>query len=818
MAPQSWERLYLDALLRSNSARIKTYESLEFFSTVAHEPHSGVQELLLHRTIPVLRTIEEAVQLINIVRSTELASYGPRILARISDTEAVLKHHPELDEHLESLRRRTGYTTSSLKDWRMLNDGTRLVYRDAPVWTGRSTSILDIVEEPSLTNFGIAEISAVLDHFIKRGFRVFQIALLTFSAVTNQWAQTLHRVLSAPYFEIEPEEQHGEDSFAEISPSPQWAPHWKTNAMPENQPRWKIYEAHTTQEIHGIASTTFFDQISVLLALTGLLREGINLSPLDRGLVRSQTPSHPIWGFRRRDFSAARTTYQDSDVRALALGFLENVSPNRRVSVFRSRLALHFASRSWRHRASASVVTSTKGFYQQFLSVAQLLDQNQFHDVLQFVKDSEYGTEPAFQLLAAEATVALELFDRLERLQYLSPTPGDGRSDAILCVTHASVPHQTGGYAIRAHGILKSLQNQGVSVVAVTRPGFPDGAMTERSVEVEDEVTYHRLPAPSVTRSHGEIQYMMSFIEPFKEFFRTQDIGVVHARSTFLIALPALIAARELGLKVLYEVSGLWELVYQDREHESQFLKRSSFAELAETITMQQADQLVVMNDAVREIAIDRGVDSSKIQVAHNAVDVDSFTPLVPPQDDIFTIGYLGSFQDYEGLEDIIDVVKLLQEQETPVRVLMVGDGLGFNPIHARIVNEGLQESVSLTGRVPHSKVREYYEQMDVLVYPRLSTGATETITPLKPFEALALAKPIVVSDVAPLKEIVGENERGLVFESGNIQDFARVILQLQQDRDLGKVLGQAGRTWVVEHRNWGNVVEIFIDAYKKLH
>ena len=67
-----------------------------------------------------------------------------------------------------------------------------------------------------------------------------------------------------------------------------------------------------------------------------------------------------------------------------------------------------------------------------------------------------------------------------------------------------------------------------------------------------------------------------------------------------------------------------------------------------------------------------------------------------------------------------------------------------------------------------------YYQDMDVLVYPRVSTGATETITPLKPFEALSLSKPIIVSDVEPLREIVGANERGLVFVSGNIADFAR--------------------------------------------
>src|SRR5699024_5432843 len=291
----------------------------------------------------------------------------------------------------------------------------------------------------------------------------------------------------------------------------------------------------------------------------------------------------------------------------------------------------------------------------------------------------------------------------------------------------------------------------------------------ESSTVVVDGVEYRRLPSTGVTRNHGEIQQMLSFVEPFKQFFQEQGIGTIHTRSTFLIALPALIAARQLGLKVLYEVSGLWELVYQDREEESHLLKRSPFAELAETITMTRADQLVVMNEAVRQIAIDRGVAPERIHIAHNAVDVENFKTLEPTNNMTFTIGYLGSFADYEGLDDIIDVVHELKAQAVEIHVLMVGDGLRFNHIRSRVINEGLEEQFTLTGRVPHEKVMSYYQDMDVLVYPRVSTGATETITPLKPFEALALAKPIIVSDVAPLREIVGDNERGLVFESGSV-------------------------------------------------
>src|SRR5690625_1923882 len=110
MALQGWQRLYLDALRRSRTDRIQQYETVEFIASVMDEPPTGVQELLLHRTIAGLTTVDHAVALLKIIRDTHLGAYGPRILARIGDTAAVLKAHPELDEHLRPLKKRTGYT------------------------------------------------------------------------------------------------------------------------------------------------------------------------------------------------------------------------------------------------------------------------------------------------------------------------------------------------------------------------------------------------------------------------------------------------------------------------------------------------------------------------------------------------------------------------------------------------------------------------------------------------------------------------------------------------------------------------------------
>ena len=818
MAQQGWQRQYLAALLASKQHTVQGFESLDFFASIATEARSSVQELLLHRLIAQLQTTAEALRLLESVRHVGWDSYAPRILARIADTDAVIRNQPELAQYFQSLRESTGYTTYSIKDWRLLSDDTSVKFSGAPVWVGNTTAISQILPDADLQTIKVDELRSILQHFFDADIRLFQLGIITFSGAQHEWASVLHRVAYAPYLELDAGPRPAVDELIQHSPAVLWAPHWQIRIAPDKANHWRTYEAHTAQDLEGLGSATIFDQVSILLALSGLLREGIGLSPLEAGLIQAQIPSHPIWGFRRREFSAARTTFQAEDIRAVALGFLEQLPDTKRVAEFRSRIAMHLVSQSWSNRKSASLVTAENGFYKQVIRVAQLFDQNRFTEAKSYISLCIYGSEPIFQHFYREANAALELFDILDNLPKTANEATVRNPEKILCVTHASVPEQTGGYAIRAHGVLQSLKNHGVEISAVTRPGFPSGSLTESSTVVVDDVAYRRLPSTAVTRSHGEIQHMLSFVEPFKQLFEKQGIGTIHTRSTFLIALPALIAARQLGLKVLYEVSGLWELVYQDREDESHLLKRSPFAELAETITMTRADQVVVMNDAVRQIAIDRGVSAERIHVAHNAVDIENFKPMEPAKNQTFTIGYLGSFADYEGLDDIVDAVHELKTQDVHIHVLMVGDGLRFNHIRSRIINEGLEEDFTLTGRVPHEQVLSYYQDMDVLVYPRVSTGATETITPLKPFEALSLSKPIIVSDVEPLREIVGANERGLVFESGNIADFARSIRELMDRPERMTALGQVGRQWVVENRNWENVVQTFVQVYERLN
>src|SRR5690606_25433777 len=83
-----------------------------------------------------------------------------------------------------------------------------------------------------------------------------------------------------------------------------------------------------------------------------------------------------------------------------------------------------------------------------------------------------------------------------------------------------------------------------------------------------------------------------------------------------------------------------------------------------------------------------------------------------------------------------------------------------------------------------------------------------EMVSPMKPLEALAMEKAVVVSDVRALAEMVRDGETGLLFRKGDVDDLTDKLVQLVKDSVLRRSLGRNGRQWVQEERTWRIVAD----------
>src|SRR5699024_9092051 len=101
--------------------------------------------------------------------------------------------------------------------------------------------------------------------------------------------------------------------------------------------------------------------------------------------------------------------------------------------------------------------------------------------------------------------------------------------------------------------------------------------------------------------------------------------------------------------------------------------------------------------------------------------------------------------------------------------------------------------------------------------FPRLPLPVCEMVSPLKPFEAMAMGKAVVASDVAALKEIVTPGVNGYLHEKGSTESLIEQLTILLDDPEHTRRIGDQAREWVVENRDWKQLAQLIARTYAEL-
>ncbi|MDQ6793448.1 MAG: glycosyltransferase family 4 protein, partial [Chloroflexota bacterium] len=396
----------------------------------------------------------------------------------------------------------------------------------------------------------------------------------------------------------------------------------------------------------------------------------------------------------------------------------------------------------------------------------------------------------------------------------LSPVRG-----RVLHLLTNSLPYREAGYTVRTQSIARSQLDAGLDPHLATRAGFPliDGVAGAPRSQAIEGVPYHRL-LPDLEPGTGPDVLTTATARAAARLVHELRPAVLHPASNFLNAQVALALRDRFDIPVVYEVRGFLEETWASRtaagggEAEAEEADRYRGARDAETACMLAADAVVTLSETMLAEIVSRGCDPAKLVVIPNAVDIERFEPRqrddalaaslgIEPGDTV--LGYVSTLNRLEGIGTLLDAAAILLARAHRIRVLLVGDGEDRAALEARAGQPDLAARVIFTGRVPHDRVTAYYSLIDVFVVPRTADRVSQLVTPLKPFEAMALQRTLVVSDVAALKEIVSDGKTGHTFRAGDATSLADVVEPLLDDPVRRAELGAAAREWVSANRTW---------------
>lgn len=393
----------------------------------------------------------------------------------------------------------------------------------------------------------------------------------------------------------------------------------------------------------------------------------------------------------------------------------------------------------------------------------------------------------------------------------------------VLHILDHSLPLHS-GYTFRTRAILTAQQRAGLDVRGITgQRHTADGP----AAECCDSILFHRTPGQaSGVAGMREWREIGALADAVEALARDWKPDVLHAHSPALCGMAGLRASRRLGIPLVYEIRAFWEDAAVGNGTGTEGSLKYRMTRALENRVVAGADAVFTICEGLRDDLVARGFDGGKIGLSPNGVDLSMFGDPLPLDEALASelglgdgpvIGFIGSFYDYEGLDDLIAAMVHLRQRHAHAQLLLVGGGPMDAALRQQAAASPAINAIRFTGRVPHSEVERYYSLIDILAYPRKRSRLTDLVTPLKPLEAMSQKRLVAASDVGGHRELIQDGKTGYLFPADNPPAAATALADMLDDRDSWTAICRDARAHIAAKHDWAHNIHRYLSVYHHL-
>lgn len=245
----------------------------------------------------------------------------------------------------------------------------------------------------------------------------------------------------------------------------------------------------------------------------------------------------------------------------------------------------------------------------------------------------------------------------------------------------------------------------------------------------------------------------------------------------------------------------------------------TKMARRIEKAVFQRASLVITISNSFKELIVSNyEYPQEKILVLPNAIDTKRFDmgrrdrlnkrDLGVP-DDRIVIGCAGAFVPWHGLEFLVEAIADLV-QSHKLFLLFIGDGPVREQVEKIARANSIEGQVLFTGFLSSDQVPQYLDLLDICVIP----DSNSHCSPMKLFEYMVMAKPIVLPRYQPLLDVLSEGSEGLFFDPHDTKGLRDAIMLLVHSAALRNELGAGARVLSLEKHTWekhcSKVLEVF--------
>lgn len=373
-----------------------------------------------------------------------------------------------------------------------------------------------------------------------------------------------------------------------------------------------------------------------------------------------------------------------------------------------------------------------------------------------------------------------------------------------------------GAEGVHIRGVTKGLRDLGHTVNILSLPG----AEPESSEHNQSQTNNQQQATPVAKKNNflttltNLTQYTPEFVFEFieilfnvlsvfrlKKAIKTTQSDLIYERYSLFLCASVWWAKRN-NVPIVLEINDS-SLVHRVRK-----LHFVNLARKFERWIFKNATGLVFISSEFQQIAQKEFGDIAPSVVSPNAADLDAFIlddnkALALRKElnieDKVVIGYVGAFVHWHGIDWFVDLIADKLKNHPDIVLLLIGDGVSYQPIKERISQSQVEDQVILTGRIDHSKVSTYLSAMDFGILPDSNNYGS----PMKLFEFMAMAKGMVAPDFTPIAEVVKDNETSWLFPANDRQACIDKTLAIANNIAEQKRVGVNARQYIESERQW---------------
>ena len=232
---------------------------------------------------------------------------------------------------------------------------------------------------------------------------------------------------------------------------------------------------------------------------------------------------------------------------------------------------------------------------------------------------------------------------------------------------------------------------------------------------------------------------------------------------------------------------------YCDKEHWKKSAQQPNVSKInaflgphfENTIIKLSHDLIHTVSEASRDDLIKLGA-KKPIRVIHNSVKNSSISGIKINSSQFV---YVGRLIFYKNVKTILHALTIVKQSNPEIQFLVLGDGPDKTNLMNLTRELHLEDNVKFKGFVSQNKKEEAISSSLAMVFPSTCEGFGIVM-----LESFLCSKPVLVSDVRPMNEIVTHEKDGIVIPAYDKQKWAKSMIRLMKNQEIAQQMGQEGK------------------------